>query len=58
MSCQEIQELLQNQPDDDMSDWINMIQQLKKEIVILQRWTRVAFNEDYVLSKLLLPHAN
>jgi Ras GTPase-activating-like protein IQGAP2/3 len=34
MSCQEIQELLQNQPDDDMSDWINRIQELKRLMVI------------------------
>lgn len=44
MSCQEIQELLQNQPDDDMSDWLNRIQDLKKQMVIQIR-------KNYVLDR-------
>eukprot|EP01104_Vermistella_antarctica_P021059 TRINITY_DN92_c0_g1_i1.p1 TRINITY_DN92_c0_g1~~TRINITY_DN92_c0_g1_i1.p1 ORF type:complete len:902 (-),score=333.68 TRINITY_DN92_c0_g1_i1:111-2654(-) len=34
MSCQEIQEMLQSQPDEDDSDWVSEIQELKKQLVI------------------------
>ena len=34
MSVQEIQDMLQAQPDDDDSDWVSEIQELKKQLVI------------------------